>query len=364
MSGKIFLDKFLNWMINYFTEFIHLSQAHIPNPSQTTTASAPQRRLEFIKWADDDKYERLNEEVVSLINSGQSCGLFIGAGLSKGIYPDTEELVDSFISIFKLDISKDEMDNKCKHASKILEKCLQKSSKIYFNELRKAYDPKKADKAQFALLDLYDIGIAQGSFVSTNIDPCLLKAAKRKGGIRAYYYYPISLNTLEFLNKNIYHIHGVVVNEKGRDCIKDTVMTESQYKVAYSSDGPSARFLMEILDNSSIIFFGFSLQDQPIRQILKSIKENRDNNKKKALEYGETLYDRCHYAYLPAKRNRDDASSDEVKNERSRELREEEDLLSLNVKVIRFAVIDSDYQQLENIINNLAIKTSRTRMGG
>lgn len=327
------------------------------NNNRCDYPSRLERVLQAIIWPEDNaKYKEYYEEVISLIKSGRKCGLFIGAGLSVGVYPDLKGLTRSVAEECAVTLTEEELNNILNIAPEILERCMSGSEQIYFNKLNNIFDPIKADISQNALKDVLDINLSKGSYITTNIDVCLLRVAERKGGINLYYY-PNVLDATEYNNGNIYYIHGIVVNAIGNNCIRGSVLTTSQYNAAYLDDGRVKLFLRTILEASSMIFIGFSLQEEPIKRILKAVKESNEELRSKASEQGQTIEASKHYLFLPAERVMGKGGEKEIiKKELEQEI---EYLKSFGVRIIRFTKVGEDYQQLKAILNNLVIQSKK-----
>ena len=64
------------------------------------------RIAENINWIEE-KYKNHYNDLVNKLRSSDKCGIFIGAGLSKGIYQDWDGLVNELSNLLGVEIDND-----------------------------------------------------------------------------------------------------------------------------------------------------------------------------------------------------------------------------------------------------------------
>lgn len=318
------------------------------------------RKLETIDWLGKE-YKEKYLQLASYIYSGNPCIFFIGSGISKSIYPDWEALVTNISEAMSINLTSEEKCDKVGFALQILEKCKDEDHTKFYSLLRKLFDPKHKDKYKPLHLELLKLPVS--GFITTNIDVCLINAARNLSDeerLYGFHYYPDHLPVTDLKERKLFHIHGVAINHNDEDTIESTILTESDYRNGYQRIiGP---FLDGVFKNICVVFIGFSLKDPAIQKILESCKEYQEELKQ--LPVSRTSEDVNHYIITKPiyKVNSMDNST---KEDEEAESREDEYLLdTYNVHVIRYpSDEESDHTGLNKIINNLIFETKRQNLG-
>ena len=129
-----------------------------------------ERTSEKIYWLDK-KYEDNFNELVLKLKSSDVFGVFIGAGLSKGIYLDWDELVDRLSELLR--IKKDDSVD----PPIFMERCKNNNEQEYYRHLNAIFNPESKRDYNPSHIDILSI-IFSGSFITTNIDVCMRNAAR------------------------------------------------------------------------------------------------------------------------------------------------------------------------------------------
>ncbi len=319
------------------------------------------RKLKIITWPRD-KYKDEYLKLASELNSVEPYALFIGAGISKNPYPDWRELVEFISSEISVRLTIEEESDKASYGPQILEKCRAKDHKRFYSILREKFSPKGKIEYKPLHLDLLTLPLV--GFITTNIDTCLLKAATRltgKSKLNGFYYYPDHLPSAELKNRNLFHIHGVAINHNDEDTIERTILTGSDYENGYPCK--IEPFLLSAFNDVCIVFIGFSLRDPAIQRVLEICKKYQEELEKLTISRTSKSVNR--YIFLQSIYRIDSERRIISKDEQAEDKVDEKFLNTYNLHVIRYhSYYMAEHTELNNIINNLIIKTEKTKFGG
>jgi len=254
------------------------------------------RSLQSINWPRG-KYQHEYNNLVKELTSKVPYVLFVGAGVSKNPYPDWEELVTSISSQLTISLTEDEKKNIVGSALQIMEKCRNIDRDKFYALLKTQFNP--AGKIDYKPLHLDLLMLPLVGFITTNIDVCLVKAASRlpeRSRLNGFFYYPDNLPASDLKTRNLFHIHGIVINHKGEDTIEYTLLTESDYNNGYPEK--IEPFLQSAFKDVCTVFVGFSLNDPAIKRILENCKKHQEELKK--LNIARTCMPVNHYIFLPS----------------------------------------------------------------
>jgi len=317
------------------------------------------RDIKPIEWPHDEKYKIEYDSLSLQLNSREPFILFIGAGASKDIYPDWEELVELISSEMSIGLSEEEKEDKAKYADRILERCRQKNKGNFYSILRKLFNPE--GKIEFKPLHLDLLTLPFVGYITTNIDICLKNAASRlpnelklKGG---FHYYPDHLPAAELKDRCLFHIHGIAFNQKKEDTIENTILTESDYSSTNYSEKVEP-FLRAAFNDVCVVFIGFSFRDAIIKRILEGCKKYQDRLKE--ITCSRTTKDVSWFIFLNSYQ-KIDPDSDRIEEDKGREDSEDKYLSdTYRLRVIRYRANDkTEHTELNNIVNNLIIETEK-----
>lgn len=308
------------------------------------------RRQKHLVKFPNTKYENNFNKLVNKLRSGDLCGIFVGAGVSSSIYPDWEELRKRILNGVGL-LQKDGEDY-----PDCFERCKKYNKSRYYAVLREEFNPDMREEYYCPChYDILKIRF-KGSFITTNIDTCLLKAAEAAGDISGLNFYSDCLLSVRFSERMIYHIHGIVKKEAA-DLIKKTVLSRKDYKKAYGKSGETRKFLEQIFVDTNMVFVGYSLRDPDIKQALKWSKMAYDKAKQQAGQgnYSTQMRELEHYIFLPSFYNNNVVDMEE-------NLCEDEKLRQYKLLTIRYNP-DNKHKDLKLLINNLVVASEIESIG-
>jgi len=262
-------------------------------------------------------------ELTECIREGR-CVAFIGAGISKPIYPSWEELIDELCDACGCPkLSETERMNP-ERLRKKADECKLTNPRKYKETLWRIFSGKKTQtRKAYNFLTMLPFA----SYVTTNFDTLLRDASGED--IDGVYCYP-DLPSHKLSKRSIFYIHGII--EKDGKCRVDSlVLGEESFQKAYSNDSLLPSFLKNLFTYYPVVFLGFSLRDPSIQSVLQSankIRREIANDKNLSLD---NLPKR--YILLP-------------KAERTDNRRFEE----LGVRVIGFEIRSDDFYEIESIL--------------
>jgi hypothetical protein len=222
--------------------------------------------------------DRLNEILPHITQS--KCALFIGAGLSKiaGCY-DWDSIVEEMVN--KIPIT-----DKPLNPSDILGKfgneeliglCHKASIKngkenIFWGIARRAtmFNPELFQSKYIPVARSIKKIKPTPVIITTNIDNCL--EYTREFDLNQIFY-----KENHFLEENlngsaIYHIHGYI------ELFEESLLTRQRYIQRYQQE-IFRDFLIKLFSRYSVIFIGYSLRDQEIKDAIFQAKEKNQNKK-------------------------------------------------------------------------------------
>lgn len=318
------------------------------------------RKLEPIEWPRD-RYRSKFDGLATALRSKEPYVLFIGAGISKNLYPDWEELVSFITTEMTMQLSDDEQKNVVRYALSILERCKSTDCNKFYSLIRQKFSPCGVD---YKPLHRDMLSLPLVGFITTNIDVCLVRAARSLSSecrLNNFFYYPNHLPSSELKNHNLFHIHGIIINHNDEDTLQYTVLTESDYNKAYSNN--IHHFLWSAFNEVCMIFAGYSLNDPPIKRILEKCKKHQDELRK--LPISQTSGTVNHFIFLPSIYRVDTDSGTKTEDNQSEDEQDDYFRETYNLYVIRYKTYDEkEHTQLNKIINNLIVMTEKIRFGG
>lgn len=310
----------------------------------------------MISWeraVDEENYKRVIQAI-----QDRNASVFIGAGLSKNAnYPDWYTLIkilsnEAGISQLNNDVDYYEQAEECRELL---------GEDTYQEIIINAYtagDEKKL--TTFAYLNLLHSPFQ--SFITTNFDPCLVNA-DRQNGTRKKLFLPDRLMVDHARGGHMFHIHGLIHPDNPTEYFPSVILTSEDYRSAYETEDEIPNFLLNVFDQQSIIFIGFSLNDRILLDILERKEERRKHRARGMVEKGYKLKNMPDYAFLPI-------SELSLQNLLQGELAVEEYIDSLILKdsryskygvtVIRFIPQSKTFVGLENLIEDIRTRTSST----
>ncbi len=196
--------------------------------------------------------------------------LFIGAGMSCIAGCNTwDKLIENFIKKISSETNKD--FNKRLDNGEIIQYCYDKlhkenNQKTIISIIRDSIIPDVEDafpNIYLPTMRLITSIFSDSKVITTNFDNCIEMS---KLFDNSNVFYEISdIGNFKIKSKCIFHIHGCIEN------IEKVIITNSQYSDLYNKK-EYTDFLIDIFSNYSVLFLGYSLQDQKIRELLQKSK--------------------------------------------------------------------------------------------
>lgn len=336
-----------------------VNNMNYPNESSLSVDNRP--KLENIRWANPDNLyqDRFNKLIERIKTPESYCAIFVGAGISAGIfkeqYPVWSDIVKELEGKLKVGLDKPAEDMDGDEIYEYMEKCKNKDKNQFYSQLRIMFDPETHEN--YRSLHRYIIEVPFCNILTTNIDPCLMNylnelkisnpCLKRKA-----YCNPQQLADKLLREENIYHIHGIYLDENKNDYIEDAILTMSQYNEAYSYDSNLYRFLKSAFSKINYIFVGSSLRDTGIINIIDEIDNELMQQSGKTFKQLQNMY---RYIIVPEEYQIVEEQGTESKNIRNetKEREQEEFFKKRGIDIIRYAIKENYHKQLENVLKNI-----------
>jgi hypothetical protein len=217
---------------------------------------------------DPDSQNNL-ENLISEISRDQCCA-FIGSGISQPAgYPSWVEVIHMLCDATRIKTGEEHFDSS-KEFRYLAEECRKKLSEDEYDEvLISAFHPNGRDRYRSIHQRIREIPFH--GYITTNYDLCLEKAGIALGqNIRTLYYPELDISKLR--ERHIYHIHGVLESDKIEATIGTLVLSERDYRFAYEQDDLVPGFLKQLLPYHTVVFMGFSLGDEDITKVLRTVQ--------------------------------------------------------------------------------------------
>jgi hypothetical protein len=310
------------------------------------------------------------ENIANLLDRirDKKCCAFIGAGLStRAGYPSWSKL----LNILKTEseefsgtkINDENLDNylRAEQYQNIL------GIDAFRNVIRREFDPNN-DRQPWLPVHLRLVEMPFVSYVTTNYDCVIENAYKEKGYKPIYNYYPL-LPITQILNREIYHIHGIIDPMRLAETQNSIILTRSDFDEAYKSDSKLIQLIKCLYSELTILFLGFNIKDTFMMRILKSSLLEFETTREIASIRGVgTLKNIKHYALLPyhnkeqiidpIRRRKISKEMYEEIDEESSNL-EDEELRSLGVQTVRYKSGGENHTPLINILHDLYLDATR-----
>lgn len=207
----------------------------------------------------------------------ESCGLFIGAGLSKiaGCY-DWDSIVNKMFDhpILKKQGTKREDISATLGNEQLIEYCqhqfeINGAEDDFKGIIRKAttFIPELHFKHYMPLIkNLKQIQPMPKILLTTNIDNCL--EASHEFDLTKVYYKVDDLIVERLNESGIFHIHGFIED------VETSLLTRKKYLYRYKEES-FQMFMADFFSNYTVLFLGYGLNDGEIRDILSDTKNGK-----------------------------------------------------------------------------------------
>ena len=304
-------------------------------------------RISLSEIVSSDNYAKL-KNVIQAIKKHR-CIAFIGAGFSKSEnYRDWKEVIfgskgsDGSVikpGLIQYTFEKEEytLTGPTKKLIDIAEDCKIKNNIKYgefiLKEFGRGLSPSVHNKNHIRLWKIPFVSI-----FTTNFDPCLYDSGRENNNIKVFCYPYLRL---PIVNNGLYHLHGLAFDTGDDiDLLNTIILSRSEYENAYKV---GKTFLTDLfyytMQNYTILFLGFSMDDPVIMELFKDIYQNFQERiaiVKSTIKI-EIKFP-SHFILFP-------------QNEPNQELRK--DLENLNIQIINYNPLDNNYIGLDYILLHL-----------
>ena len=195
------------------------------------------------------------------------------------------------------------------------------------------------------------LGIPFQAYITTNYDLCLERASDALGQSRKSHYFP-ALPLSRIKNQDIYHIHGIIDHDNPDWTVGSVILTYRDYERVYLPGGRIHRFISELYDYHSIVFLGFSFNDEQFEKAIHAGRRSRSDFEREVEQRNlGILKENKHFAIIAYPL----VSSEEIYGGKKSDIdikrvtEEDEKLLSLNIYPIRYLPNDRNHSKLNQI---------------
>lgn len=282
-------------------------------------------------------YDRSESKTLLELIRKRSCVLFVGSGLSTGMYPSWEALIRELCSRCGVrGISgNDDIDPKL---------LLAKADEAQFKDPMKYHCTLRDIFASVVVhrREAYELlmRLSFKFYVTTNFDPLLAYETKKpEHRCPDIYRYP---DLPHRHGRAAYYIHGMVTDES--QSAQTIILSKADFDIGYSPEKTLYSFLHQVLTYEPILFIGCQLREPELKEMFRICRETR---KEIELFHGKTAPKR--YIFLPYKFLASEESI-EVKRDEQIEEQENSEFSELGITVVRYNPKDENHSGLEEIL--------------
>ena len=265
-----------------------------------------------------------------------NCVVFIGAGLSEGIYPGWTSLVKSLCQQCGIDWINSDQDENIKLLLDKADEAKVKNKKAYDMTLKKAFGPVVNKREAYELL----MRLKLKFYVTTNFDQLLAnETTKPEYSCSNIYRYPdLPLRR----GRAVYYIHGMIKHDE--DSEPNIILGKQDFDNAYSTSTTLYSFLHQVLTYETVLFVGCTLREPQLIEVFKICRQVR-----RELEHYQNMTAPNRYILLPDKAS---AGLDSIPMQQNLSLEEDETQLlkELDINTIRYDPKDKNFSGLEGIL--------------
>lgn len=202
--------------------------------------------------------------------SGNNCIAWIGSGLSRPVFDDWPQAVARLcdacgVPPFGPAVSKPDADQLMDKA----EECKKANGGEYAATLARIYGrPGVLTRQAYPIL----MRAPFKAYVTTNLDPLLSEAASVAGFERVYRYPTLLPPEIERCKKPLFYMHGHA-SPGGVPSGDNLVFCRSEFDQAYGEAGVVRHFVVNLLMNYPIVFFGCNLSEPEIHQQFQRVHQ-------------------------------------------------------------------------------------------
>lgn len=272
--------------------------------------------------------------------------LFLGSGVSaRAKYPTWKQLLEYFEKKIQQkdgheNFNLENIDGSLKEKAKEVRNILSEEYKPLLFE--RFTDTQKFDVKDFSAEHSYLVNIPGiNIFVTTNYDVCL----ERSAFIPDETWFPAKPLDIELLYKSedliIFHIHGII-DPNNIESLDTVIFDTDDYAEIYDKRHVLPSFLQHIFSKFQVIFLGFSMTDEDIRDVIKSVSDTNEYLKSYSKDHKMIINQpRNHYIFLS------DAEIDEGEETIFMDIEKDEETPDVD--------IDKDGETIEDFLLNNGI---------
>jgi len=294
--------------------------------------------------------------------------LFLGSGVSaRAKYPTWKQLLEYFEDkiqqkdgheTFKLENLDGSLKDKAKEVRLILGDEFKSLLFDRFTDTQR-YDVKDFSSEHSYLVNVPGINL----YITTNYDVCL----ERSAFIPEETWYPAKPLEIELLYNSeeliIFHIHGII-DPNDKESLDTVIFDADDYVDIYDPRHILRSFLQQIFRNFQVIFLGFSMADEDIREVIQSVSEANEYLKLYSRDHKMIINQpRNHYIFLSDVEIKKEGENSDVEIDKDEEDSDDEidkdgedieDFLSSNgITRIVYRVTKENYSEVQYITKRL-----------
>lgn len=275
----------------------------------------------------DPEYDSLKKHAIS-----GNCVAFIGSGLSKGLYPEWDDLVNMLCKEcgIRIDRKKGLKDTKVK--LRFADRAFRLNKKAYCGVLEREFGKRVTQTRT-----VYDLLIKCKfkSYITTNFDPLLAtEGRKPQSGCLGPFDYP-NLPLRNINSRGIYYIHGRI--EEGKPLNPNNIILgKRNFNIAYRPNerGTLYSFLDQLLTYEDILFIGGTLREPALESVVKDCKRRIETIKQE----NPSIRIPGRFILLPIRPKKEDNINEGKRFE------------ELGIKVCRYNPGDGDHSGLNDLL--------------
>ncbi len=280
------------------------------------------------------------QDLKSLVRGGR-CFVFIGSGLSIGLYPSWKDLVLDLCHHCEVSIPGSADPSQAETLMDLADQAYANDAATYHRVLTETFGqlPVTTRRAYELLLHLPFRG-----YITTNFDPLLADHCRRHtDNCRDVRIYP-SLEA-DFNERRVFYIHGYVPSGAA-PTNHHLVLGKSQFEHAYASSTLRS-FLEQLLTYHPVVFMGARLGEPTLHKVFDFCRSTREEIERYFSDRGQPRY------ILLSKRYRAGAGGI---SERDVDAESSDDELfgALDIRVVRYDNEDGSYSVLDDYLEDWA----------
>jgi hypothetical protein len=299
--------------------------------------------------------DRSNYSTLIRLIRGKNCSVFVGAGLSvQAGYPSTYRLIEYLIAESGIDPqsiqSIDDISVKLQRIKELIEVSGQNIYEIMYRRFNE-------DHFQInGTIPLYEYLVRTPfkSFITTNFDSCIERAAELQNITLSEIQVFPDLNSTNLELKKLYHIHGKINLDDLVNSSRSLVLTSDDFTNAYGESSSLPVFIRSIFGAHNILFIGFGLEERTMSDLLELSRRQKEFTR----GFGEKSIrnSSIKFAILPIELNKMDhkkRTDEEIRVYLDSISRKDHQLLDeFDVLVIRYYA-NEVYTEIKKIINDI-----------